>query len=154
MTPVGWQLLSVSGALLVLLVATAYLLFRRLCIANEVNSNIQTAYVELLAEKDASQEELLQITKEAVRFKRLAETHMRCTGDFETERNDAWRLYEKASSMGGNAQAWLMRELNRSHIELNKYRVSEGKTEKKVPEELQALIGSYADEHMSAGENV
>lgn len=98
-------------------------------------SEIMTQVVDLNAEKE--------------RYQRLAETHIRLNETFEQQSKDAWNRYRVAGLAAGNAQAWLLRELNRVVRKLNQLEKEKQLLPTNIDANLAPLIEEFKQEHVS-----
>lgn len=89
-----------------------------------------------------SKTELLQNT--TIRL----EANMSANRAFETSRDQVWDMYRRASLAGGNAQAWLFRELNSTIQQLNAYRAKDNQPPVEPPVGLGDLLEQYRADHL------
>jgi len=92
-------------------------------------------------------EQAQMLQKENERLSRLARTHMEKNEMFEQQAKDAWARYHAAGLMAGNAQAWLLRELEGAVVELNRYRQKASEPPIEVDPKLAPMVAEFKRLH-------
>lgn len=109
------------------------------------------AWLEQCKVTEQFKAEMSELRSELHKSQALAKTHIELNERFEQERNEAWKRYHAAGIAAGNAQAMLLRSLEGSVRELNKYRKANGEEEIKVNPGLRTIVDDFKREHGAAG---
>lgn len=120
-----------------------------LIIRKKLNENT-TEYIAVLEEAIAVEKEYSSRLEESLKkVETLAETHIEANESFEKQRNDAWKRYQAAGILAGNAQAMLLTQLEASVRMLNEYRRKNGEIEIEVNPALKEIVAEFKKEHVS-----
>ena len=83
------------------------------------------------------------LLKEIEKERGLSTLHISKNEEFEAQSKKAWEMYRSAGLAASNAQAWLMRELERTVLLLNKYRSEKGEQPIQVNDKLKELVANF-----------
>jgi ferric-dicitrate binding protein FerR (iron transport regulator) len=108
--------------------------------------NATSMFQSLKEQRDQALEANARLLKEVEKERGLSTLHISKNEEFEAQSKKAWEMYRSAGLAASNAQAWLMRELERTVLLLNKYRSEKGEQPIQVNDKLKELVANFKRE--------
>lgn len=105
--------------------------------------NATSMFQSLKEQRDQALEANVRLLKEIEKERGLSTLHISKNEEFEAQSKKAWEMYRSAGLAASNAQAWLMRELERTVLLLNKYRSEKGEQPIQVNDKLKELVANF-----------